>query len=177
MTDSPQSPQTAASSGPDAGRRVLVAGYGSPLRGDDAAGRRVAEAIAARWGDRVHVLVDHHPMPEWVVALAAADVVYLVDAAPGASAVTVRRIEERPPGSPPLLDGHALGPEALLGLSRLLDGRAPEAYLVCIPASDFAFSEELSARTAAAVDEAVALLDALLAARLGPAPSAERAWG
>jgi hydrogenase maturation protease len=79
--------------------RVVVAGYGNPLRGDDGAGWHVASRLedcrgdpegppgfaAASGGPAVLVLRGQQPVPEWAAALAEADVAYLVDAAPGAA--------------------------------------------------------------------------------------------
>ena len=64
--------------------RVVVAGYGNPLRGDDGVGWWVADAIARRWRDHITVLAGQQPLPEWSLALARADVAYFVDASVGA---------------------------------------------------------------------------------------------
>lgn len=65
--------------------RVVIAGYGNPLRGDDGAGWRVAMALAsnprsAQWGQMVRVLAGAQPLPEWAPEFSEAGVVYLVDA-------------------------------------------------------------------------------------------------
>ena len=64
--------------------RIVVAGYGNPLRGDDGAGWRVACAVRERYAGRpdVEVLAGQQPVPEWAPVLAGAGVAYLVDAAP-----------------------------------------------------------------------------------------------
>jgi hydrogenase maturation protease len=160
----------------------VVAGYGNPLRGDDGAGWRVACAFGERYRGRpeVEVLVGQQPLPEWAAALAGADVAYLVDAGPApggaggdddACGVRLARLTDgrgnllpdgRVSGSAASLDGHAAGPAAVLALCRAAYGRAPEAFLLTIPAERLGFADSLSAATAAAVDEAVRLLARLI---------------
>jgi hypothetical protein len=65
-------------------------------------------------------------------------------------------------GSAASLDGHAAGPAAVLALCRAAYGRAPEAFLLTIPAERLGFADSLSAARAAAVDEAVRLLARLI---------------
>jgi hydrogenase maturation protease len=157
---------------------VVVAGYGNPLRGDDGAGYRLALEARERYRGRpdVAVLVGHQPVPEWAEVLAGVAVAYLVDATPageGGAAGGVRLVrltdgsgdpppDNRQATSPSLLDGHALGPAALLALCREAYGRAPEAFLLTIPAVRLDFADRLTAPAAAAVDEALHLLDRLL---------------
>jgi hydrogenase maturation protease len=150
--------------------RVVVACYGNPLRQDDGAAWRVAEAISARWSTDpgVRVLRDVQPLPEWAADLAEAEVAYFVDAAPlGERRFGVRLTCLRPAAAPlgelGRLGGHAAGPEALLALARALYSRAPRAYLLSIPAARFGVDDGLSELTAAAVPLAVALLERRLA--------------
>src|SRR5579859_5307339 len=101
--------------------RIVVAGYGNPLRGDDGVGWRVAEAVAENWGERVCVLMGQQPAPEWAPELAAAELAFLVDATHEAvRGVCVRRLEPDVGGQ--LLDGHTFGPAHLLGLAAALFG-------------------------------------------------------
>jgi len=156
--------------------RVAVAGYGSTLRGDDAAGYRVARAIAEGCASEradVRVLVGVQPLPEWAAELAEADVAYFVDAAPtagGAAGVEVVELTPTPVGG--MLDGHAASPAALLDLARALYGRAPRAFLVTVPAELFGFADDLSALAAAGVGEAVRLIEERLRAGEGSRPCA-----
>ena len=143
--------------------RIVVAGYGNPLRGDDGVGWRVAEAVAEKWGERVCVLMGQQPAPEWTPELAAADVAFLVDAThdsvPG---LCVRRLEPVVGGQ--LLDGHTFGPGHLLGLAAALYGRVPESYLLLLPTKSFDFGETLSPTTARAAEHALRFLDGQLRA-------------
>jgi hydrogenase maturation protease len=157
--------------------RIVVAGYGNPLRGDDGAGWRVACAVRERYAGRpeVAVLAGQQPVPEWAAVLAGAGVAYLVDAAPvpaaaadgGTGGPCLTRLTDgagdlltdgQGASTAPTLDGHAVGPAALLALCRAAYGRAPETFLLTIPAERLGFADRLSERTAAAVDEAVRVL-------------------
>ncbi|HLZ26866.1 MAG TPA: hydrogenase maturation protease [Chloroflexota bacterium] len=143
--------------------RIVVAGYGNVLRGDDGAGWRVAEAIAERWGERVCVLLGQQPTPEWAPVLAAADVAFLVDATREAGAgLSVRRLEPVMDGQ--LVDGHTFGPGHLLGLAAALYGHVPESYLLLLPGRNFDFGEVLSPGTARAAQRALRFLDGQLRA-------------
>ena len=136
--------------------RVVVAGFGHPLRRDDAAGWRVAEALAGR--ESVTVLTAHQPLPEWSLALAEADVAYFVDASvrPG----DMLRLRSLRPSSEQLgMDGHQLGVQHLLNLCQALYGSAPLSYLLELPLHDVDFGESVSTRTQLAVDQAVRLLE------------------
>ncbi len=50
--------------------------------------------------------------------------------------------------------GHTLTPEALLAWTRVVHGRAPEGWLLTVPARSFALGESLSAEAESALPEA-----------------------
>ena len=154
-------------------RRIVVAGFGNALRGDDGAGWHVARILAARWeqdsassGAAVCVLAGHQPLPEWVPSIAAADVAYFVDAEAGTNQVRVRTLtapgHAAPLAAAGLMDGHALGVEGLLAMAQTLYGHAPVAYLITLPVVGLSFTERLSPPVTAAVDQVVAALDRAL---------------
>lgn len=118
---------------------LLVVGYGSELRGDDALGRRLAEA-AEGWPG-VRSLSVHQLMPELVEELASCDRVVFADAEEREGDPTWTRLEAPAPG---LVAWHQATPEALLGLCHDLHGRAPEAWLLSLPGRDFGLSQDLS---------------------------------
>jgi hydrogenase maturation protease len=143
--------------------RVVVIGYGNPLRGDDGVGWRVAEAVAERWGERVTVLMGQQPVPEWAAALAEADVAFFIDASLHVGdGLHVRRL--RPLTDAPGLGAHAFGPRDLLQLSQAVYGSAPVTYLLPLPTESLDFGEGLSPRTTRAAERAVRLLDRRLTA-------------
>jgi hydrogenase maturation protease len=146
--------------------RVVVAGYGNPLRGDDGVGWTVAEAVADRWAadPGVRVLFGVQPLPEWAADLAEAEVACFVDARPADGRDPVR---VEPLGAP--ADGcggaHATGAADLLALARALYGRAPVCYLVSVAGHDFRHREGLSPAAAAAAARAGRLVDRIVTGR------------
>jgi hydrogenase maturation protease len=141
--------------------RVLVIGVGNDLRGDDAAGRVVADAFDGRDGVTVRSLPQL--VPELVEDLDAVDRAIFVDADIDATGVTVR---------PALASGRATmshhgDPGALLELARSTGRNSPDAMIVSIPASAFGLGTGLSAATASAVEEAITLISQLLAPAQG----------
>jgi hydrogenase maturation protease len=136
--------------------RVVVAGCGNPLRGDDGAGWRVADAIGRRWGTEVTVLTDIQPLPEWSLALAEAEVAFFVDAGVGGGErPRLRAVRASESGS----EGHALAIGDVLEMTSSLYGRAPASYLLELPLHDVGFGEHLSAPTARAAMRAVGVLN------------------
>jgi hydrogenase maturation protease len=151
--------------------RILVAGIGNVFLGDDGFGVAVAERLAARpqpagvrvidFGirgiDLVHALQDDP------------DVAILVDALPSGQAPgTLTVLEPDVPDGDGGLEPHALDPVSVLRTARRL-GAAPGRTLVvgCEPATRMTGAEpdvvmELSPPVAAAVDEAVALVESLI---------------
>jgi len=122
---------------------LLVIGYGSELRGDDAVGRRVAEQVSAWQSPSVLALTAHQLTPELADALARAQVAVFVDAAvpdtnPG---VCVRPIE---PAAPKTVLEHTGDPRSLLALTQAVFGHAPKAWLITVPGIRFDFGESLS---------------------------------
>ena len=138
---------------------LLVIGYGNTLRRDDGAGPWVAEAVAALDLPGVRTLVRHQLTPELADPIAAAGTVVFVDAcAVATAAVGWGRLA--PADSAQIL-AHAANPATLLALARQLFGRAPEAWLLTVPASDFAFGEGLSPATQRHCPQAVQHICAL----------------
>ncbi|HSK92123.1 MAG TPA: hydrogenase maturation protease [Euzebyales bacterium] len=131
---------------------VLVVGYGSDLRGDDAAGRHAAEAVGDRALPGVRVLSLPQLLPEVAVDLAGCHAVVFVDASVVDDAVRVQRLA---PAAPDWRLTHHLTPPRLLALAAAV-GRAPaHAFMVTVPAADVALGTALSPATAAALSDAV----------------------
>lgn len=144
----------------------LVIGWGSELRGDDAAGRRVVDRVAG-WGlPGVETQSLHQLAPELAASLAAVQRVVFVDAYPaGAPDDEVCCIPVPPAAAPPGPGlGHHGDPAYLLQLSHTLYGRVPEAWLVGVPAHSFSLGSELSPQTARGVDGAATRVRALILA-------------
>jgi hydrogenase maturation protease len=140
----------------------LVVGVGSTLRSDDAAGRWVAEGIAALALPDVEVRVVHQLTPELAAEFLDRDRVVVVDASVTASAVTLVSVLAAD-GSGPV--SHHQDLPTLLATVPLLGGRPPtRTLLMHVPVVDLGFGEQLSAPTARAVSQAIDLLSRLLTA-------------
>lgn len=144
----------------------LVIGWGSELRGDDAAGRCVAARVSGWALPGVESRALHQLTPELAEAIARAARVVFVDAYPAAGPEDDVRCV--PVGAAPAVAGPGLGhhgdPAGLLKLSLFLYGRQPRAWVVGVPAYSFALGAQLTPRTAQAVEGAVARVRALLLA-------------
>lgn len=146
---------------------VLVLGYGNPLRADDGAGRRAAEALFDAWPEgSVRVEAAHQLLVEQAALAAEAEFVVFVDAARDAAPGVVAQREVRPSAGADDSLSHHLTPESLLAAAELWYGRAPRAALVSVGGADFGHGERLSPAVAAALPELVARVRALVAARL-----------
>ena len=118
--------------------RVLILGYGNPLRGDDAAGWRAAQLLSeTEASDQVEVLACHQLTPELAELLSRCSRAIFIDAsvqdAPGY--VRCRRIA--PLGAKGSAFTHDFTPESLLGMAAALYGSSPEALLISIGAESF----------------------------------------
>lgn len=132
---------------------VLLVGIGNTLRRDDGVGAAVVERFAGRTDCRV--LVVHQLLPEHVEELARCERVAFVDAAVNADRGRFGRLTACP-SSPAL--GHTGNPAWLLTFCDSLYGRAPEAWLLTVPAYDLDFGEGLSEATREAIEVAVRTL-------------------
>ena len=139
--------------------RILIIGYGNPLRGDDGLGWHVAERLR---GGPAEVLALHQLTPELADPLSRADLAIFVDAAcdnsPGA--IGYRRIE--PESAPSEVFSHQFTPEVLLGFATKLYGRRPEAVLLSIGGASFECGEQLSSAVQSAVPELLARVQQLI---------------
>jgi hydrogenase maturation protease len=134
---------------------ILVVGYGSDLRRDDAVGRRVADAVADRCLPDVHVLSLHQLTPEVAADVAGKAAVVFVDADVQASEVSVRRLRRGPVDT---VTTHHVSPGALLELAALLGAVPDHAHVVSVPAVDLRIGTGLSAVAAAGVQDATDLV-------------------
>jgi hydrogenase maturation protease len=132
---------------------TLIIGYGNTLRGDDGVGARVAEAVAALQLPGVRTLVCPQLSPEHADPIAQVRRVIFVDAAVDAP----RKVQLRPlkPADTSQLMAHAADPRTLLALARDVFGRAPEAWLLTIPAETMDFGETLSPFARRGMEQAV----------------------
>jgi hydrogenase maturation protease len=132
--------------------KVLILGFGNPLRGDDGFGWNAAERLAALVGDP---LVDIRPLhqltPELAEPVSQVGYAIFIDASregtPGE--LRIQPLQPAPAGA----FTHQLTPAALLALARDLYGRAPEAVLFASAGESFEYVMELSEPLQAALGE------------------------
>lgn len=135
---------------------TLVLGYGSDLRGDDALGRLVAEAVSSWPG--VRALGVHQLTPELALEFETPSRVVFADAADRPGEATLEPLgpsEFRP-------DAHHSSPAGLLAFGRSLHGRVPEAWLLAMPGEDFSLREGLSPRGERSLRQGLELLGRFL---------------
>ena len=137
--------------------RVLIVGYGNPLRGDDGFGWRAAERLKELIDDRgIGVLTLHQLTPELMELLSRAGFAVFLDARQGANPgeILERPLDPRP--APAGAFTHHLTPEGLLGGALALYGHAPQAVLITVTGRNFELSERLSPEVAGSLEPAVA---------------------
>jgi hydrogenase maturation protease len=138
---------------------LLVIGYGNTLRRDDGIGPVVAGEVEELRLPGVRTLACQLLTPELADPLSRAGTVVFVDAAVGhPGRVRMRRLD--PSGSSQIL-AHAADPRTLLALARDAFGRAPEAWLLTVPAEDLGFGEQLSSAARRGLRKAVRAVQAL----------------
>jgi hydrogenase maturation protease len=140
---------------------ALVIGYGNDLRGDDRAGRVVAERIEAAGLPGVAVRSQSQLTPELALDISRCDVVVFVDADVDCTELTIRTVEARERGSQAM--SHHTDPETMLQLAHDVGAAPRESHVISIPASDLGLGFEMSPATEAAVTEAVKVIIALVA--------------
>ena len=146
-----------------AAARILIVGYGNTLRGDDAAGVLVAEAIEALGLDGVEVLACHQLTPEISEKVAAMESVIFIDA--GEANERQAEVREIVEGTGPPVFGHAIDPRSILALARSLFGRSPRAWLVSVAACSFELDAGPSPDCAEGMALAVEAVKGLCAAK------------
>ncbi len=124
--------------------RVLILGYGNPLRSDDGLGWQVAvQLFRVNRSPEVLVLPCHQLTPELAEPISRVETVLFIDSArqgtPGEFHCELIRSQ---PG--PVSFTHHLSPTGLLGLSLELYGCCPKAYLLTICGESFEIGDSLS---------------------------------
>ncbi len=155
-----------------AGAEPLVVGLGSPDRGDDGVGPRVAGQIAGLGLAGVRVAVHEDPT-DLIHLWESADLAVVIDAVMSGRAPGEICLSEVGRGQGPLPESswaktgrggtHAFGLGAAVELSRVLGHLPARVVLVGIEADSFDHGAPLSSAVEAAVESAVAQVRAVLA--------------
>jgi hydrogenase maturation protease len=139
--------------------RFLVVGYGEDLKGDSAAGLRVAETVA-RWQlPSVKAMAVSQLTPELVNSMAQADYVIFVDVCSQPGRARSFQLEPIVIGDRALRtvssDTHSYNLLTLLNLTKQLYGYAPLAWLLLIPSESFEPGKALSSTSQRGCDRAL----------------------
>jgi hydrogenase maturation protease len=145
--------------------RVLVIGYGNPLRGDDGAGLAVAQRLDEQ-NLPARVVCCHQLTPELAQMLAEAELAIFIDACddgqPGR--VRCREVFANPQAGISAIDHH-LSPATLLAWACDLYGRSPHAVVITIDGQAWGYTDQLSPPVAAAVGLAETAVRELIRSR------------
>jgi len=123
---------------------ILIIGYGNSLRGDDAVGLQIAQAMSQSLkSSDIHVLIANQLMPELVDPIHTAALVVFIDACIGSVPGEVRHENVEPQEEVGSFT-HNVSPASLLGAARSLYGTVPAGVLISIVGSQFNYACELS---------------------------------
>jgi hydrogenase maturation protease len=136
---------------------VLVIGYGSRVRGDDALGPIVADQLSRLFTTEYSIAVvsTHQLTFDLSERVSRARYVVLIDAATGEvpGTITCRRVEPAGESAPSML--HHMEAGALLASTQVLYGVVPPTYIWSMVGDAFEFGESLSPALERAVPELV----------------------
>jgi hydrogenase maturation protease len=158
---------------PAAVRQVVVIGYGSPIRGDDAIGPLVADQLMSELDDpRVEVQSRHILTADLAETLATASLVVFLDAALHGPVGGVERRSLTPDARQLDSMAHSVGPRELLAWTRGLYGACPEAILLTAAGHCFDYAHyELTPQAATAVRPMIQQVKQLVADHLRSRPT------
>src|SRR5512138_23278 len=125
--------------------KVMLIGYGNPLRSDDAVGWRAAGELSPQLtGKDIEIVACHQLNPEMAEAIAQADFVVFIDACTDGTPGRVTRRDIQPAACSPEVMSHHLDPEALLACAQKLYGHAPLGTVICVTGECFGYGRELT---------------------------------
>jgi len=132
--------------------RVLIIGYGNPLRGDDSVGWEIAKRLATSiQNEPVEVLAVIQLTPELSEPISEVELVVFIDAShagkPGSW--TCETVQPNATSSHTL--GHHLTPMSLLAYAQNIFKASPRALLVSVAGESFDCRPELTPSAAAAL--------------------------
>ncbi len=135
--------------------KVLIIGWGNPLRGDDGLGWRAAERLAEVLpGPQFTVRASHQLLPEFAEEISRSDLVIFIDAScDNGSPGEIRFERVEPSRSPSAAFSHQMDPPALTGMARRLYGFCPSAFFFSVRGRSFEDGEDLSPEVESALPE------------------------
>ncbi len=135
--------------------RLLIIGYGNPLRGDDGLGWHAVERLRSELTDpEIDIKAVHQLTPELSELMSRAGRVIFIDAAAEGEPGTLERRTLVPEPTSAAFT-HQATPAGLLAAAEKLFGRAPEAELFSIPIESADFGYHLTPGVQQALNELV----------------------
>ncbi len=145
--------------------KVLVVGYGNPLRADDGLGCHVARQIAhhLRGNERVEVMPCHQLAPEITQQIADAEFVIFIDACTEGEPGTIVETTIVPDAEFSGKFDDRMTPGTLLAAAKALHGTSPSAVLFNMTGWCFEFGEHMSAIVSERFQELVRMVEKTIA--------------
>jgi hydrogenase maturation protease len=143
--------------------RVLIIGFGNPLRGDDGFGWHAARTISAQiHSPDVQVIASHQLTPELAEDISQAERVLFIDVARDLPQGEVRCEAIASMGAQklasPLSYSHHLSPSTLLDVCGELYGSTPPAFLVSVGGEEFSPRDCLSKTVSEILDDVISVV-------------------
>lgn len=150
--------------------RILVVGYGNPLRSDDSFGLRAVEQLKKDIkGQEVELIECQQLTPELAERVAKVDLALFVDADTNGVSGTMHTrsvVPKRDQNSETLM--HHLDPAGLLGLTEALYKKVPKAMLLTVTGECFGYGTQLSAEVAKALPGVVHHIEEIIEETMHP---------
>jgi len=137
------------------GGKLLIIGYGNPLRSDDGLGWLIAKDLAKCNHGSATVLTVHQLTPELAQPISDADLVIFIDACYEGAPGSWQCESIRAAPAPAQTFAHYLTPATLLIYTRAVFNVEPLALLVSVAGGSFEFGQNLSPSVAAVMPEIV----------------------
>jgi hydrogenase maturation protease len=143
--------------------RVLIIGYGNPLRCDDGLAWRAIEMLAQQTGlpPELELIARHQLTPELTFLASQAETVVFLDAGDSAQASEIK-CEPVLPARHGARFSHDCSPAAILALANDLYGKAPQALMISLRGECFEHGESLSTKVIEILPEFVRIVAALV---------------
>jgi hydrogenase maturation protease len=154
--------------------KVLVIGYGNPLRSDDRLGWQAAQRLEAllQSQTQVEVCACQQLTPELAGKLCAVELAIFIDASIDQPPGVLNCAAVQPDENLPAQFSHDFTPAKLLAFTELLYASTPQAFLVSIGAETFALGETLSPAVKAALPDLLTRVENLVISALEKAAPA-----
>jgi hydrogenase maturation protease len=143
--------------------RILIIGYGNPLKSDDGLGWHAAQELSQELTHaEVKIIRAHQLTPELAEEASTAELVLFIDAWEGAPPGEIRceaihlddGLDDGPSGAS--LHSHDLRPATILQLARELYGFSPRAFLLTVTGEHFEDGDSLSEPVRSALPKLIA---------------------